>query len=133
MSARLTFSPDAAAHSAKNAHAAPGSAVQPQDRTREIPMVDTHTAARETEQQGQETTYAYTPHELNRLLSCEVAGRLRELADTLDANAAFLFASTAVPAAFARPRLRAYLDVSSQLRAVARHEIETADARVVAR
>lgn len=129
MSTRLTFSPDAAAHSAKNAHAAPGSAVQPQDRTREIPMVDTHTAARETE----ETTYAYTPHELNRMLSREIAGRLRELADTLDANASFLFASTAVPAAFARPRLRAYLDVSSQLRAVARHEIETANARVVAR
>ncbi|WP_235079118.1 hypothetical protein [Amycolatopsis orientalis] len=96
-------------------------------------MVETHAAARETERHGDETTYAYTPHELNQMLSREVAGRLRELADTLDANAAFLFASTAVPAAFARPRLRAYLDVSSQLRAVARHEIETANVRVVTR
>ncbi|MGW7534723.1 RapZ C-terminal domain-containing protein [Amycolatopsis sp. NPDC054798] len=41
MSIRLAVSPDAAAHSAKNAHAAPGSLDQPQDRTKEVPMVAT--------------------------------------------------------------------------------------------
>ena len=132
MSARLTFSPDAAAHSAKNAPTAPGSAVQPHDRTKEISMVDTHTAARVVEMSGEVVACTYTPYELNRMVSREIAGRLQELADTLEANAAFLRANASVPAGFARPRFRAYLDVAAQLRAVARHEVETTAARAVA-
>ncbi len=74
MAARLMFHPDAAAHSAKNAPTAPGSTAQPRNRTEEHQMVDTTSPVREA------ATVAYTPVELNRLISREIAGRLREVA-----------------------------------------------------
>ncbi|MFI5611331.1 hypothetical protein [Amycolatopsis sp. NPDC051903] len=119
MTTRLIFQPDAAAHSAKNALAAPGSTIQPQDRTEEHQMVATHEAPRTAVEQPREAvTYTYTPHELNRLISREVCGRLHELADTLTSNAAFLLANDAVPAAAKSARARTYLDVATQLRHV---------------
>jgi hypothetical protein len=124
MTTRLTFSPDAAAHSAKNAHAAPGSHVQPQDRTEELQMVDTPTVARDVADQA--TAVTYTPRELNVLISREIAGRLCEIADTLALNAGFLFANDDVPASVMRPRAGVYRDVAMQLRQLAGDELYSA-------
>ncbi|WP_372671298.1 hypothetical protein [Amycolatopsis kentuckyensis] len=89
-------------------------------------MVDTATPAREVH------TVAYTPVELNRLISREIAGRLREVADTLTTNAdvvgdlftRLVMAGTYIGAFAARAQT--YRDVASQLRAVAAFELETA-------
>lgn len=117
MAARLLIHPDAAAHSAKNAPTAPGSAAQSQNRTEEHQMVDTTTPVREV-------AFAYTPAELNRLISRELCGRLHELCLSLTSNAAFLLANDTVPAAVKRDRVRVYLDVAAQLRLLAVDELD---------
>ncbi|WP_239154421.1 hypothetical protein [Amycolatopsis sp. FDAARGOS 1241] len=82
-------------------------------------MVATHEPTRTaTEQPREAVTYTYTPHQLNRLISREVCGRLHELADTLTTNAALLLANDVVPAAAKHARARTYLDVAAQLRHV---------------
>ncbi|MET7990533.1 hypothetical protein ABZU76_06445 [Amycolatopsis sp. NPDC005232] len=127
MTARLTFHPDAAAHPAKNALAAPGSHVQPQDRTEESQMVATHEAPRTAgEQPAEVTTYSYTPDELNRLVSREIAGRLGEIAAQLCLMARYLIVNDGAPVAVKGPRVKTYLDVSTQLRLLAQQELETA-------
>lgn len=126
MAARLFFSPDAAAPSGKNVPTAPGSTEQSRNRTEEHQMVDTTGPVREA------ATVAYTPVELNRLISREIAGRLREAADTLSTNAdlvgelftRLVLAGTYI-GAFA-VRAQTYRDVASQLRGVAAFELETA-------
>ena len=80
-------------------------------------MVDTTTPVREV------TAVTYTPHELNALVSREIAGRLREVADKLTDNVLFLVQSN-LPAKFVRSRVNVYLDVESQLRALANLEME---------
>jgi hypothetical protein len=117
MAARLVFSPDAAAPSGKNVPTAPGSTAQSRDHTEEHQMVDTAAPAREV-------AFTYTPAELNRLISRELAGRLHELGMTLMSNAAFLLANDTVPAAAKRDRTRVYLDVASQLRLLAIDELD---------
>lgn len=117
MAARLLIHPDAAAHSAKNAPTAPGSTAQSRTRTEEHQMVDTTAPAHEV-------AYTYTPAELNRLISRELAGRLHELGMSLMSNAAFLLANDTVPAAVKRDRARVYLDVSAQLRLLALAELD---------
>ncbi|MEU4672440.1 hypothetical protein AB0F91_31805 [Amycolatopsis sp. NPDC023774] len=127
MTTRLIFNPDAAAHSAKNALAAPGSTIQPQDRTEEHQMVATHEAPRTAvDQPSAPETYVYTPHELNRLISREIAGRLCEIADTLTANADFLLANDDVPASIKQPRAGVYRDVALQLIKLAGDELHGA-------
>jgi hypothetical protein len=121
MAARLHFRPDAAAHSAKNAHAAPGSHVQPQDRTEEPQMVDTPTVASEAADQA--TAVAYTPRELNRLISREIAGRLFEIAGKLATNAGFLLVNEDLPASVKRPRAGVYCDVAVQLKKLGEDEL----------
>ncbi|MFJ9787816.1 hypothetical protein ACIRSS_50155 [Amycolatopsis sp. NPDC101161] len=74
MTTRLFFSPDAAAPSWQNVPTAPGSTEQSRNRTEEHQMVDTTAPVREV------ATVAYTPAALNRLISREIAGRLREVA-----------------------------------------------------
>jgi hypothetical protein len=118
MTAHLLFHPDAAAPSGKNAPTAPGSTDQSQNRTEEPQMVATTTPDREA------VTYAYTPAELNRLISRELAGRLHEIGMTLMSNAAFLLANDTVPAAGKRDRARVYLDVATQLRLLALAELD---------
>lgn len=81
-------------------------------------MVDTTSPVREA------TTVAYTPAELNALISREVSGRLHEVGMTLMSNAAFLLANDTVPAAAKRDRVRVYLDVSAQLRLLALAELD---------
>ncbi|MFI6026379.1 hypothetical protein [Amycolatopsis magusensis] len=89
-------------------------------------MVDTTTAV------GEVNAVAYTPHELNRLISREIAGRLREVADTLTGNASTvdeLFSALVLNGHYAGKfvaRAQVYRDVASQLRAVADSELETA-------
>ncbi len=117
MAARLLISPDAAAHSAKNAPTAPGSTAQSRNRTEEHQMVDTTAPAREV-------AYTYTPAELNRLISRELSGRLHELGMTFMSNAAFLLANDTIPAAAKRDRTRVYLDVAAQLRLLALAELD---------
>ncbi|MEV4604909.1 hypothetical protein AB0K15_47145 [Amycolatopsis sp. NPDC049253] len=124
MTARLIFQPDAAAHSAKNALAAPGSTIQPQDRTEEPQMVDTTTVARDVADQT--TAVTYTPRELNVLISREIAGRLCEIADTLTTNAGFLLANDDVPVSIKRPRAGVYRDVALQLIKLAGDELHSA-------
>ncbi|WIV60171.1 hypothetical protein [Amycolatopsis nalaikhensis] len=80
-------------------------------------MVDTTAPAHEV-------AYTYTPAELNRLISRELAGRLHELGMSLMSNAAFLLANDTVPAAVKRDRARVYLDVSAQLRLLALAELD---------
>src|SRR6185369_14624628 len=119
MTFHVFFSPDAAAPSGKNVPTAPGSTEQSRNRTEETQMVDTTTPVREA------ATVAYTPEELNRLISREVAGRLREVADTLMTNADvvgdlftdLVLAGTYIGAFVVRAQV--YRDVASQLRAVA--------------
>jgi hypothetical protein len=126
MTARLNFSPDAAAPSGKNVPTAPGSTAQSQNRTEEPQMVDTTTPFRE------DNAVTYTPVELNRLVSREIAGRLREVAGTLATNAdvvgdlftRLVLAGTYIGALAVRAQV--YRDVASQLRAVAAFELETA-------
>ncbi|MGW4488852.1 hypothetical protein ACWEOE_34065 [Amycolatopsis sp. NPDC004368] len=132
MTTRLFFQPDAAAHSAKNAHAAPGSTIQPQDRTEESQMVATHQAPRTADEApAAPETYTYTPHELNRLISREIAGRLQEISAQLCLMARFLIVNNGAPLAVKGPRVRTYLDVATQLRLLAQQEIETAQVREV--
>lgn len=117
MAIRLFFHPDAAAHSAKNAPTAPGSTAQSRNRTEELQMVDITTATREA-------AFTYTPTELNRLISRELAGRLHELGMSLMSNAAFLLANDTVPATAKRDRARVYLDVAAQVRLLALDELD---------
>ncbi|WP_326568043.1 hypothetical protein VSH64_40590 [Amycolatopsis rhabdoformis] len=134
MTTRLIFRPDAAAHSAKNAHTAPGSTIHPQDRTEDAQMVATPQVERTAaDQPAEPTTYTYTPRELNRLVSREISGRLLELADILARNAAFLLANDQVPAEVKRTRALTYLDVADQLRSVGLDEVIRATLSEVAR
>lgn len=118
MAARLIFSPDAAAPSWQNVPTAPGSTAQSRNRTEEPQMVDTTSPVREA------AAFTYTPAELNRLISRELAGRLHELGMTLMSNAAFLLANDTVPATVKRDRARVYLDVATQLRLLALAELD---------
>lgn len=118
MAARVFFSPDAAAPSGKNVPTAPGSTEQSRNRTEETQMVDTTAPEREA------ATFAYTPAELNAVISREVSGRLHELGMSLMSNAAFLLANDTVPAAVKRDRARVYLDVAAQLRLLAIDELD---------
>ncbi|WP_328447445.1 hypothetical protein [Amycolatopsis sp. NBC_00438] len=81
-------------------------------------MVDTTAPEREA------ATFAYTPAELNAVISREVSGRLHELGMSLMSNAAFLLANDTVPAAVKRDRARVYLDVAAQLRLLAIDELD---------
>jgi hypothetical protein len=123
MSARLIFSPDAAAPSGKNAPTASGSTAQSRNRTEEHQMVDTTAPVREA------LTVAYTPAELNGLISREIAGRLYEITSTLLSNVAFLLANDNVPRELKDQRVRTYLDVTTQLRLLAVAELDGADVR----
>ncbi|UOZ09375.1 hypothetical protein [Amycolatopsis sp. WQ 127309] len=90
-------------------------------------MVDTTSPARDVH------TVAYTPAQLNRLISREIAGRLHEVSETLLTNVAFLMANDAVPAAAKQVRTRTYLDVVAQLWLLAAGELDSVTGEQVTR
>ncbi len=110
--------PGTAACPAKNLNAAPGLPNRSHDRSERNTMVDTTPLTRATA-----NTVTYAPRELNALVTREIAGRLREVADTLTDNVLFLLLSD-LPGPFVRSRSNVYLDVASQLLALANHELD---------
>ncbi|WP_326945783.1 hypothetical protein OG439_40665 [Amycolatopsis sp. NBC_01307] len=90
-------------------------------------MVDTTSPVREV------SAVAYTPAQLNRLISREIAGRLHEVGETLLTNVAFLMANDAVPAAAKQVRTRTYLDVVAQLWLLAAGELDSVTGEQVTR